>query len=732
MSQTDLDRDLIRSARIQFSPTTQSVKSSALDKIVEQSIGLYGGDGLTVDDIVRKSCVVSNGSEIPVVRHGDVGESIRRLTTSGRVKIACSTSGTYALTELSRAEFDSVRHDSVRRAQRIVRKLFEDQVPDARTMVEPFFEILGRVFSRLGTSYVLTLKGDRTNVTPVARGEIASAISAISTQYDLSEQMLLRAAIQFFAANDPDSVTIKWNLAQNFYVALALGLDSTGTLLSDELIGQCALYLDTNVVVEGLDANARFHGSFKALVKTCKGMGVIPRVWAGTLRELDRVVNHYVDVISRAADRIPAESMPKVRGLFFEKFRDATHKSDDVVDLRKLFANFFDARRILSIEHGIEIEDDSADADEAREYDLERDVAEIMDLYTARRRGRKKGRLSAIHDATIVEKAALLSESGSRCFVVTLDQVLADIRLRRYPAISVAIGLDAFLQWISPFAGVGQGGDFAEIFSSALSSHLFPEETFFEISDFLIFADIDLDTKQLPAQDVEDCVHHLKRVAHQLDPSKPADRERLHGEIARFFADPGRKYHEKLHDMAGNVEAIRSEGAKKERYLREELAGRVQRVEELESQLKNESSDRDKLGKMVQGLTEKVDDIETGAQEREESLRDELANSVRSGDDWKEQFEEERRERGKEALKSSTRARLWLLFIVWITSLGAVGIFAELWGEGDNLYQRVLGSWELLVATAAIPVGLAYPFLGKERVSTLSKALQALLRVGSR
>lgn len=602
-----------------------------MDKIVEQSIGLYGGDGLTVDDIVRKSCVVSNGSEIPVVRHGDVVESIRRLTTSGRVKIACSTSGTYALTELSRAEFDSVRRDSVRRAQRIVRKLFEDQVPDTRTMVEPFFEILGRLFSRLGTSYVLSLKGDRTNVNPVAHEEIAAATSAISTQYDLSGQMLLRAAINFFAANDPDSVTTKWNLAQNFYVALALGLDSTGTLLSDELIGQCALYLDTNVVVEGLEANARFHGSFQALVTTCKGMGIIPRVWAGTLRELDRVVNHYVDVISRAANRIPEESKAKVRGLFFEKFRDATHKSDDVVDLRKLFANFFDARRILSSEHGIEIEDDSADAEEAREHDLEMDVAKIIDLYTDRRRGRKKGRLSAIHDATIVEKAAILTESGSRCFVVTLDQVLAEVRLRRHPAVSVAIGLDAFLQWISPFAVVGQdGGDFAEIFSSALSSHLFPEDNFFEIGDFLIFADIDLDTKQLPARDVEDCVLHLKRVAHQLDPSKPADRERLHGEIARVFADPGRKYHEKLHEMVENVEAIRSDGAEKERYFREELAGRAQRVEELESQLKNESSQRDELGKMLQGLTEKVDDIETAAQEREESLGDELANIVRS------------------------------------------------------------------------------------------------------
>ena len=184
--------------------------------------------------------------------------------------------------------------------------------------------------------------------------------------------------------------------------------------------------------------------------------------------------------------------------------------------------------------------------------------------------------------------------------------------------------------------------------------------------------------------------------------------------------------------MAEDLEAIRTKNVEKELNFRKELSERSQRVEQLERQLKSESNERDELGKMLRELTEKVNDIATAAEEREESLRDELASTVRSRDDWKEQFEEERRERSKDALKSSTRVRLWFLFIVWIGSLGGVGVFAELWGEGDNLFQRVVGSWELLAATAAIPLGLAYPFLGKERVSTLSKAVQAFLRVGSR
>ena len=257
-NRTELERDIIRSARIQFSPTTQSVKSTALDKIVEQSIGIYGVEGLTIDEIVMESCIVINGGRVPVVRHVDVRESIRRLENAERVMVLDSNAGKYGLTESSRVEFDVLRQDTVTRARRIVHTLFADQLPDPQQMVEPFYHLLGRIFSRLSNSYVSALRGDRSNVMPVPQEEIVSAISTISAHYNVNDPILLRAATRFFAANDPDSVTTKWNLAQNFYIALALGMDPSGTLLSDELVGNCSLYLDTNVVIEGLEETARF------------------------------------------------------------------------------------------------------------------------------------------------------------------------------------------------------------------------------------------------------------------------------------------------------------------------------------------------------------------------------------------------------------------------------------------------------------------------------------------
>ena len=446
-SNSGLDRDLIRSARIQFSPTTQSVKASALDKIVEQSIGIYGTDGLTVDEIVKNSSIFANGGDIPVVRPADVVESIDRLTTSGRVRRTPQESRKSVLTELARQEFEKTRQDSESRAQRLASQLFADFVPDPAVMIAPFFEVLARVFARLGTSYVMTLKGGESNVNPITHDEIASAASAVAAQRRLSREILLRATIAFFSAGDPDAVITKWNLAQNYYIALALGLDASGALLTDQVLGRCRLYLDTNVVVEGLEASARFHGSFRALVRACRAMGITLKVWGGTLDELSRVAHYYGDLIEKVAGKIPLETESRVRGLFYQKYREAKRDQEGEVDVGRLFANFLDGRRILREEYGIEIEDDSVEAEEARAKKLERDLGGIMELYSVRRR-RRKSRLSALHDASIVDKAAIDTKGGDRCLVVTLDMVLSDVRLREHPGLSVAIGLDAFLQWI--------------------------------------------------------------------------------------------------------------------------------------------------------------------------------------------------------------------------------------------------------------------------------------------
>ena len=461
-------------------------------------------------------------------------------------------------------------------------------------------------------------------------------------------------------------------------------------------------------------------------------MGITLKVWAGTLNELSRVVHYYGDLIEKVAGKIPPETEPKVRGLFYQKYREAMRDQDGEVDIGGLFSDLLDGRRILREEYGIEIEDDSVETEEARAKKLERDVVGIMELYSVRRR-RRKSRLSALHDASIVDKAAVDTKGGDRCLVVTLDMVLSDVRLREHPGLSVAIGLDAFLQWISPFASIkDEEYEFSEIFSSALELHLLPEETFFDVRDFRVFGEIDWDTKHLPAEDVENCVRHLKRVAPGLDPSKASDREKLHAEIARYFTDPGRKHHRRLQEMEDALEAFRGAAESQRRALEDELSVSKQRVGELEDRLEEQERERADGDTRLREMEKTVRTIMSEKEEVQRDLRGELTNSQSRFEKLERRFETENARRAQERLVRSAKSRVALLLVMWMIGAGLVSVCAAVWGSGDNLYQRVVESWELLASTVVIPTGLGYPLLGKERMGALGRSMKNLLGMGDK
>ena len=459
-------------------------------------------------------------------------------------------------------------------------------------------------------------------------------------------------------------------------------------------------------------------------------MGITLKVWGGTLDELRRVVHYYGDLIQKVAGKIPPETESKVRGLFYQKYREAMRDQEGEVDIGKLFENLLDGRRILREEYGIEIEDDSVETEEARTKKLERDLVGIMELYSSRRR-RRKSRLSALHDASLVDKAVVDTKGGDRCLVVTLDMVLSDVRLREHPGLSVAIGLDAFLQWISPFASAkDEEYDFSEIFSSALEAHLLPEETIFDVRDFRVFGEIDWDTKHLPAEDVENCVRHLKRVAPGLDPSKASDREKLHGEIARYFADPGRKHHRRLQEMEDALEEFRGVAESQRRALEDELLVSKQRVGELEGRVEEQERERDDGNTRLREMEKTVRVIISEKEKVQRSLCGELSNSQSRFDELERRFEEEQNRWAEERLIRSAKSRLALLLVIWMIGVGVVAVFAAVWGSGDNLYQKLAESWELLASTAGIPTVLGYPLLGKERMGALGKSIKRLLGKG--
>ena len=218
----------------------------------------------------------------------------------------------------------------------------------------------------------------------------------------------------------------------------------------------------------------------------------------------------------------------------------------------------------------------------------------------------------------------------------------------------VAVTLDALVQWlsvVSPDEADEQA--MASIFAESLKSML-PHGVFFDLQDFLVLASMELSCKELPEQDVEECIRTIRAKAPSLDPSKAEDREKLAHEISRFFAGPGQKYQKDLAAakaerlaLQGELQAQRAaQQATEEQRQREaerfkqQLAGEVEARQTIESQLRGELERRDAEVKQLK------DDKE------------------------------------KEHIRRSAHRRLALCAVLLIVLLACVTYVASAWGEG--------------------------------------------------
>ena len=144
----------------------------------------------------------------------------------------------------------------------------------------------------------------------------------------------------------------------------------------------------------------------------------------------------------------------------------------------------------------------------------------------------------------------------------------------------LAITLDALLQWISPIAVRGNPEDeFAGVFSQALKYMLLPQENFFDLGDFLMFAQMEWSCKELPADDIEACIRYIKTNAPGLDVSNPLDREKIAHEVTKFFADPGRKYKGELQKLEIKIGSVHGQ-----------LKGKDNKIQMMERQLLKKSA----------------------------------------------------------------------------------------------------------------------------------------------
>lgn len=130
-------RSILFSARIRFSPETQPVKETAIDKIIEQHLLIAGcNGGLTLQETEKQGRICfANGTS--AINRLDMQKSLERLVELNRVIVPGNLK--YKLSEQAFQELSELQRLTEARFEQVVGKLFKNTEEGASAYIlHPF------------------------------------------------------------------------------------------------------------------------------------------------------------------------------------------------------------------------------------------------------------------------------------------------------------------------------------------------------------------------------------------------------------------------------------------------------------------------------------------------------------------------------------------------------------------------------------------------------------------
>lgn len=699
--EVELTRSMLLGARIRFSPTGASIRNQAIEIIIEQSLAsVCDNSGLTEDELKK---IVTLSGNTPLLRVSDLNNGLENLLKDERImKYNDGKKVKYKLDENNYNTISQTIKTADDLLTKIVLELFNPISNQLQVYKSAFIQVLCLIFSVISESNVRIILRLKDGLDDSEAGLLLKSIYEVINSCKIPDPELFESGIKkFFHESKPKFDNLKWNMAQNYYIVKALGIDSTADILSTSVFENAIIYCDTNVLIGGLTPDNRHHNSIKELAKACEDIGIQLAATHNTLEELKGVLQHHADLLKKIIDKLPNEIIPKVQDFLLhtyliEKDQNPNITVDEIV---KRYENPIESLSEICFIKKI----DDEWFNNAHQDKKTNQIAESLSKTYFMMRHRKKSKSASMHDAILLNW--ILKENinnANKSWLVTLDLTLAEWSTLEDNKDNNVITLDAFLQWMTPITLQNANSDtLAKLFSSAICSQLFPVENFFSLQDFQVFEDMNIEILQLPSEDVEACVREIRTKGTKLDPSKAEDREKLDGIIQKFFADPSRKYKITL-----------EEERKKNQTLFDLLEKEKQDNKNTKDQV---SLLTDQITSLKDIVTAKGNDLDN-ANSCISSLTEDL-NMIKEDIIKKDKLDKWRNDR--KILKNSTISILCSGIITWTIFVFILFIFVIKNISNFSFYAVILNSLTLFGLPSIILVPIFKFILGEDKMNLL-------------
>ncbi|GAA5527619.1 hypothetical protein [Herpetosiphon gulosus] len=663
ISDVEKKRSILLTTKLRFSPEIQPLKQTVINNIILQIIYTNSSLNRWRIETINEKIYSQIGHQI---NNDDLNLSLKSLISQEMIE-ELNNGGhkTYKLSDIGKKLIDKHQIEAENRLDRVLHELFSNSEIHSSLYTDPFLDVISRIFSKIGEDNARLIKGDLSNEDLLNYISLPDIIKGVVFKSSNINYAVFESGINnFFRKNDPDFDIIKWNMAQNYYITKSLGIDPSGSILSKELYENAVFYLDTNIIITALEENHEYHHSFLFFIEMCSKLNISINICQISLDEMNEWLSYQREIIEKTISNIPDGLSSKINSLIYDIYlkKVELHNYENIDDL---FTSFSNASNKLESEFEIKLFHNDWFSNNNDKPEVNNFAEKIRDRYF-KTRNRKKSRRAPKHDALLlmwIEKER--REKSLNTWLITADSSLPGIVPNRSIDSSLAITMDAIIQWISP-VNISNEDEFSSIFSEMIKLRLFPQNKIFMLEDFLIFHEMNISCKELPIEDVEQCIRYIKRNIPNMDISKSSDRERLHYEMSRFFKDPSRKYQEEL----SKLEREKSEMSMNFEREKSEMSMNFER-EKLE--INNSISDfREKLSNMESEIN---------------------INKIKSI-----------------VNKKMFRSVLLLFIVISITVYIA---------EGNTFYEKISGWWQVYTFIFGVWIFLVSIWIGKEGLRTL-------------
>jgi len=537
-----LEREVLFASSFRLLPDYQDYRSSAIAHIVLRNIQELVRRGIRA---TVKSLSGSEGYAGSLrLRYAEVLEADRNLEKQGLVENRGGTrlrSQDFVLTEQGADYLFKEDNATSTLIDRVCSELFGDSETSDKQWRTAFLSLICTIFSALGREYVSVVAGRKCIGASIGLEKLREYARKAARQHsEVDEAHLARKALEFFTRKEPEFTQFKWHLAHGYYLLVALGFGKGASALSSSFLDGKRLLLDTNVLFPALFTNMPRHFSLSQLADICENHGVRLAISRPTLEEFRQSVLRQASDARKVADKIPEQLAEKVSDPLYYEIRAAEETSPGMT-LDEILTRFSDPARLVREAVSIDVLDDVWFKTAINAPEMPALVEHISETYL-KVKGRRKSYRIAGHDALMLLYVAKERARGEDVLFVTLDTSLphCEVAAVDYPG-TLAIPLDALLHVVyTAGAALSPDGDLEDAFANALAERLLPMQTVIKLADFRLLDEFGYECEQMPVEELEDAITHLRKLLEFVDPTTAEGREKLGHEMRRFFASPDR------------------------------------------------------------------------------------------------------------------------------------------------------------------------------------------------